>query len=76
MTTATQKILAQASLLQPTERAELIEALMDSFRLQPPTSADAWRSEAENRVAALNAGELETESVDDLMTRINSQKSC
>ena len=54
-------VLKEALILPETDRADIAAALLDS--LEPPQEVDvekAWRQEVAARVAALDAGEVET----------------
>jgi putative addiction module component (TIGR02574 family) len=54
------KVLKQARKLPPIERAELIEGLLDSFKIERRKEIDAaWAKEAESRIDAYNAGMIE-----------------
>jgi putative addiction module component (TIGR02574 family) len=53
------QILAEALKLPPVERAELIEGLLTSFEFQSRKTIDAlWAQEAEDRIDALERGEM------------------
>ena len=57
----TQTILNEALSLSKTERAEIAGALLESLEPPPQTDVEkAWRDEVAARVAALDAGEVET----------------
>jgi putative addiction module component (TIGR02574 family) len=54
------KVLKEAKKLPPIERAELIEELLDSFKMERRKEIDAaWAKEAESRINAYNAGMIE-----------------
>ncbi len=53
-------ILEQALALSPKDRATLIEKLLASLDQPDPTVDALWAKEAEDRISAYEAGELET----------------
>ena len=60
MTEITQKILQEALMLSPIERATLVDELVASLD-RPDSEIDKlWIQEAENRLKAYNSGELES----------------
>lgn len=72
MSTASKAIFEAALGLPPTERAELIEQLQHSF--DPDSEAavtNAWQAEAESRIDAFDAGELEADPMQAVFERIN-----
>jgi putative addiction module component (TIGR02574 family) len=71
MTTATRQLLDQAIALDPTERAQLVEAILNSFSPGVASVDAAWRAEADRRFEAWHAGALDDESVGDVLQRIN-----
>jgi putative addiction module component (TIGR02574 family) len=72
MTTATRQVLQDAMNLTPMERAELIDALLQSFNRNPDQRLiDAWKVEAESRIDAFEANELTDDSADGVFARIN-----
>lgn len=67
-------ILSDALVLSPIERAELIDELLRSF--DPPEDgavADAWKTEAESRTDAYEAGRVAADSAEGVFARINNQ---
>jgi putative addiction module component (TIGR02574 family) len=71
MTVAARQILQDALSLAPSERAELIDALLHSFDRSPDQDrSDAWRAEAESRIAAFDAGQLTDDSAEAVIARI------
>ena len=53
------QILSEALKLPPVERAELVEDLLSSFEFQSRKTIDAlWAQEAEDRIDALDRGEM------------------
>ena len=71
MTIATRQLLDQAIALDPTERARLVEAILDSYSPAVASVEAGWQDETDRRVQAWKAGKLEDESVDDVLKRIN-----
>jgi putative addiction module component (TIGR02574 family) len=72
MSTASKAIFEAALGLTPTERAELIDQLQRSFDPDADVGVvDAWRAEAESRIDAFDAGELQADSMDAVFARIN-----
>lgn len=74
MNASATRILSDALVLSPRERAELIDELLRSF--DPPEDsavADAWRTEAESRIDAYEAGNVSADSAEALFARIGSR---
>lgn len=72
MTLATHHVLRDAMTLTPMERAELIDALLQSFNSNPDARImDAWKVEAESRIDAFEAGELTDDSGEAMFDRVN-----
>jgi putative addiction module component (TIGR02574 family) len=74
MTKATQAVLAEALRLEPKARAELASELLAS--LDGPADPDveaAWAAEVEQRVAALEAGNLKLEPWEEAKRRIEKE---
>ncbi len=68
------RILSDALVLSPIERAELIDELLRSF--DPPEDdavADAWKAEAESRIDAYETGRLSADSAEAVFARINKR---
>jgi len=68
------RILSDALVLSPIERAELIDKLLCSF--DPPEDTrvtDAWKAEAESRIDAYEAGGLSADSSEAVFARINAR---
>ena len=74
MTNTAQRLLQEALLLSPVERAKLIGELYRSLDTrQDSTRVDAvWADEAESRIDAYEAGELEADSVEGAFERIGT----
>ena len=74
MTAVAEKILKQALKLQPVERAELIDELLQSFDANRQKSIDSrWAEEAESRISAYDAGLMVADSEENVFTRINKR---
>jgi putative addiction module component (TIGR02574 family) len=54
-----QRLLQEALSLSPTDRALLIDALVSTLDQADPSIDQLWAQEAENRLNAYQAGELE-----------------
>ena len=71
MTKLLNALKAEALLLNPTERGELIGALIDSLDNQtdasPEAVAAAWESEIAQRLADMKAGKTRFVPIDDAM---------
>ena len=68
------RILSDALVLSPIERAELIDELLRSF--DPPEDdalADSWKAEAESRIDAYETGRLSADSAEAVFARINKR---
>lgn len=74
MTEAAQRVLEEALQLPASERAALIGELYRSLdRRSDSGEVDArWAKEAESRIEAYDAGELEAVSVDEAFERIGT----
>jgi putative addiction module component (TIGR02574 family) len=76
MTRAAQAVLKDALALPETDRAEVAGTLLDS--LEPaadPGIEQAWRDEVASRVAALDAGEIETVPWEEVRGRLLAKLS-
>ena len=74
MNLSASRILSDALVLSPIERAELIDELLRSF--DPPEDGaadDAWKAEAESRIDAFEAGRLSADSAEAVFARINNR---
>ncbi|MBI4744847.1 MAG: addiction module protein [Actinobacteria bacterium] len=63
---STKKLISEALHLKPAEKFIVIEALIQSLDIPDPKIQEAWAKEAEKRLAAYKAGELETVSFTDM----------
>ena len=55
------ELVAQAQVLPPVQRAELIESLIESMQHSDKEIEALWASEAEDRIDAITRGEMLTE---------------
>ena len=55
------ELVAQAQVLPPIQRAELIESLIESMQHSDKEIEALWASEAEDRIDAIVRGEMLTE---------------
>ncbi len=60
MSVAVQSLLEQALALSPADRALVAETLLSSLAPSDPRADELWAKEAEDRIAAVRVGELET----------------
>ena len=73
MTELAQKLLRQALGLPAIERAALVEGLVESLDKPDPTLDALWLKEAENRIAAYRAGELEAVDVEEVFAELGQK---
>ena len=74
MTEASKAVLKQALQLEPIERAELIEQLLQTFDPTRQGRIDAsWAEEVESRINAFEAGKLSADDEDAVFKRINQR---
>jgi putative addiction module component (TIGR02574 family) len=75
MTIDRETLFSEATKLSPLDRADLIEALFNSFAEKETTKNNKlWAEEAERRYKAVQNGEMETISEDDVFSEIESGK--
>lgn len=71
-----QAVLKEALTLPDTDRAELAGALLESLEPLPEADVEAaWRQEVASRVAALDAGEVQTIPWEDVRERLLARLS-
>ena len=70
MTKSTEDLVLLAKRLPPAERIALIEALLESMDATDPGRDAKWVAEAESRLEAYVAGELEAVDAEALMARL------
>lgn len=73
MTELAQKLLRQAMGLPAIEQAALVEGLVESLDKPDPALDALWLKEAENRIAAYRAGELEAVDVEDAFAELGQK---
>lgn len=66
MTESARKVLQEALALSPAERAVLIDELTSSLDRPDPAIDERWAKEAEDRLWACRAGELEAISEEEI----------
>ena len=66
MTENAEKLYKQALGLSPAERAALVEELLNSLDATVTENDELWASEAEDRLRAFKAGEIEAYSADEV----------
>ncbi len=66
MSTITAQILEQALMLPAAERANLVESLLASLDQPDERIEELWAKEAEARLAAYEAGQIEAYPVDEV----------
>jgi putative addiction module component (TIGR02574 family) len=72
MNSTTQKIVEKVSKLSPTDRAEIVELILESFDNKPDKSVmQAWAKEAEKRMESYKKGKIKTISEDDVFKSID-----
>ncbi|MHB0940070.1 MAG: addiction module protein [Armatimonadota bacterium] len=74
MTPREEKVFREALELPPLERAALVEQLLRSFDPEPSVTSEietAWVSEAHDRMAAYESGEITARSEDDVFADID-----
>jgi putative addiction module component (TIGR02574 family) len=62
-------ILEDAISLQPKEKAELVDALINSLDKPDSTLDELWANEAESRLAAYKTGELKSISINEVLSK-------
>jgi putative addiction module component (TIGR02574 family) len=69
MSQAAEALSAQAAMLPPEERVEVVERILDSLD-QPNVTLDAlWAKEADDRLAAYRRGEIKAVALSDVIAR-------
>jgi len=70
MTSAAQRIFAEAMALPEDQRVALVEALSDSLELPASELSAQWQAEVQRRIAELESGEVEPVAWADVESRI------
>ena len=73
MSSSAQKLLNQAMKLPAPERAALVEGLVESLDKPDPTLDALWLKEAESRIAAYRAGELDAVDVEEAYAELGQK---
>lgn len=73
MTGPAEKLLHQAMRLPASERAALVESLVESLDKPDPALDALWLKEAESRIAAYRAGELEAVDAEQAFAEIGQK---
>jgi len=73
MSSSAQKLLHQAMKLSAPERAALVEGLVESLDKPDPTLDALWLKEAESRIAAYRAGELDAVDVEEAFAELGQK---
>lgn len=66
-------LLEEAKKLSPLDRAALIDALYDLNAPRDPEWEAAWIAECEDRLAALDRGEMQTYDFDEVMAEARAR---
>ena len=66
------QLAEKAIILRPTERIQLIEAILHSLDKLNPDIEQAWVDESETRYEAYRKGELEATDWDEIKKRVES----
>jgi len=70
MQDSTNLLLCQVISLPPNERASLVEGIIASLDRPDPSLDALWLKEAEERLAAYDAGELEATDADQVFSEL------
>ena len=73
MNTAVGSLLEQAKKLSAEERTALIDALHDISAPPDPAWEAAWVRECEDRIAALDSGEMQVFDFDDVLAQARAR---
>lgn len=64
-----EQVLAKALKMTPRERAEIVDQLLQSLDEPDQKIDELWKAEAEDRIDAFDAGDIETVSVKEILTK-------
>jgi len=70
MAVAREAILKEALALSPAERAALIDELYSTLDQPDPAIDQLWAEEAQKRIAAVDSGEMETYSGEEVLSEL------
>ena len=73
MSSSAESLLRQALQLPPNDRAALVEGLITSLDRPDPDLDALWLKEAESRMAAYRAGELNAVDADEVFAELGRQ---
>lgn len=74
MTNEAKIIIEQAKALPAADREDILEAMLVSLRDVPSGDADdAWRALIDERLAALDRGEIETFDIDEAVAQLRGK---
>jgi len=73
MSASTQNLLHQAMKLPASERAAFVEVLVESLDKPDPALDALWLTEAESRIAAYRAGELEAVDAEEVFAYLGQK---
>ena len=74
MTIATEQIYNDAVLLNPIDRAELIEKLYDSFATNKDIEIELkWKEEIDRRIQAYDNGDISSDSMENVFKRLSKR---
>lgn len=73
MSATARKLLQQAMKLPAPERAALVEGLVESLDKPDPALDAMWLKEAESRIAAYRAGELDAVDAEDVFAELGQK---
>lgn len=74
MNAAATEIATIAKALPPIQRAELIESLIESMQHSDKEIEALWAAEAENRIDALERGEITAEGEPGILTQYRARR--
>jgi putative addiction module component (TIGR02574 family) len=73
MSSSARKLLHQVMKLPAAERAALVEGLVESLDKPDPTLDALWFKEAESRIAAYRAGELDAVDAEEAFAELGQK---
>ena len=74
MTSEAKILIEKAKSLPASDREDILEAILVSLHREPSTNADeAWRGLIDERLAALESGDIETFDFDDVAAKLRSK---
>ncbi len=68
------KLTEQAGKLSPSERADLVEGILQSLDAADPRLDDLWAGEAEDRLAAFRRGEIASVDFDTVVKAAGDER--